>query len=259
LRKGLAEMVVGKGQGMLVALSLIGWGLILWSIANMSSPVVTLMMPMTAAWALPESVAVFLMWAVMMGAMMLPSAGPALRAYGRVAADHRPAKPGGGHWFLAGYLLAWTGFSLAATVLHWGFLRADILSPMGKLQDDFVAGGVLLVAGVFQLTPPKIAFLAHCRRPDAACQAGWRAGRNGALRMGLDQGLCCIGCCWAMMLVLFVGGVMSLTIIAILTVAVAVEKLAPRGVLLARLGSLPLIAWGLWLIASALYAAPALS
>jgi predicted metal-binding membrane protein len=95
--------------------------------------------------------------------------------------------------------------------------------------------------------------------PEASCRAGWRSGRIGALRMGLDQGLCCIGCCWALMLVLFVGGAMSLTTIAVLTLVVAVEKLAPRGELLARLGSLPLIAWGLWLIAGATGVAPDLS
>lgn len=243
----------------LAALSLIGWGLILWSVANMGSPVVALMMPMSSAWAFAEMLAVLLMWSVMMAAMMLPSAIPAVRVHHRLSSESRPALPDGGHWFLTGFLMAWTGFSLAATALHWGLLHADILSPMGKLQDALVAGAVLLVAGVFQLTPPKIAFLTHCRRPHAACRAGWRSGRLGALRMGLDQGLCCIGCCWALMLVLFVGGVMSLTTILVLTFAVAVEKFAPRGELLAKLGSLPLIAWGLWLIAGAMGAAPAFS
>ncbi len=261
MREGLAGKAMWNGLGTLAALSLIGWGLILWSVANMSSPVVALMMPMTAAWTLLETLAVLLMWAVMMGAMMLPSAGPGVQVHRRLAADYTPAQPGAGHWFLTGYLLAWTGFSLAATALHWGFLRADILSPMGKLQDAFVAGGVLLVAGVFQLTPPKIAFLAHCRRPDAGNQAGGgaggRSGRLGALRMGFDQGLCCIGCCWALMLVLFVGGVMSLTTIVVLTLAVAVEKLAPKGAVLARLGGVLLIGFGSWVMAAAAGAAPA--
>jgi len=259
LRETPAKAALQNGMVTLVALSLIGWGLIFWSVANMSSPVVALMMPMGSSWAIPEIVAVSLMWSVMMGAMMLPSAIPILVIHRRMSVEREPGTPGVGHWCLTGYILSWTVFSLAAAFLQWGFHRADLLSPMVKLQDAFVSGFILIAAGVFQLTPYKLASLNHCRTPGLKCQTDWRSGRLGALRMGLDQGLCCIGCCWALMLVLFVGGVMSLTTIAVLTLVVAVEKLAPNGVLLARLGSVPLIAWGLWLIAGAVGVAPAFS
>lgn len=257
MRETPARTALQNGVVTLAALSLLGWGLILWSVANMSAPVVTLMMPMGSAWAIPEIFAVSLMWSVMMGAMMLPSAIPMLVIHRRLSVERDPGTPGAGRWFLTGYLVTWTGFSLAAVVLHWGFQRADILSPMVKLQDAFVSAAILIAAGVYQLTPLKAVSLNHCRTPETACQADWRSGRLGALRMGLDRGLCCIGCCWALMLVLFVGGVMSLTTIAVLTLVVSVEKLAPRGVLLAKLGCVPLVAWGVWLIAGAMGAAPA--
>ena len=244
-----ARTVRQSGVLTLVALSLLGWGLILWAVANMSSPLVALTMPMGSAWAIPEFVAVFLMWSVMMGAMMLPSAAPLLVIHRRLSVDRDPGTSGAGHWVLTGYLVAWTGFSLAAVIVHWGFQHADILSPMVKLQDALVSGVILIAAGVYQLTPFKLASLNHCRTPETSCQADWRSGRLGALRMGFDHGLCCIGCCWALMLVLFVGGVMSLTTIAVLALAVAVEKFAPNGTMLAKLAGLPLIAWGLWMIA----------
>lgn len=239
-----------------VALSLVGWGLILWAIDNMASPTVALMMPMRPAWTTGEAVAVFLMWAVMMAAMMLPSAIPTLATHRRLQAAGAPKAQSAGAMFLAGYLLAWTLFSLAASVLQWGFQQAGILSPMVKLQSGLVGGCILLLAGACQFSRLKTASLTHCRTPDAAMRATWRAGHSGALRLGWREGLCCIGCCWALMLVLFVGGVMSLTAISVLTLAVAVEKLAPQGVLLARSGGILLIGWGLWLIAQAMGAAP---
>jgi len=249
-------MAARNGMAVPVALSLVGWGLILWAIDNMASPTVALMMPMRPAWTTGEAVAVCLMWTVMMAAMMLPSAIPMLAVHRRVLAERAPLAQSSGALFLAGYLFAWTLFSLAASVLQWGFQQAGILSPMVKLQSGMVGGCILLLAGAFQLAPLKTASLTHCRTPDATLRANWRTGRSGALRMGLHEGLCCIGCCWALMLVLFVGGVMSLTAIAVLTLAVAVEKLAPQGVLLARLGGILLIGWGLWLIAEVMAAAP---
>ena len=180
-----------NGVVTLTALSLLGWGLILWSVANMSAPVVTLMMPMGSAWAIPEIFAVSLMWSVMMGAMMLPSAIPMLVIHRRLSVERDPGTPGAGRWFLTGYLVTWTGFSLAAVVLHWGFQRADILSPMVKLQDAFVSAAILIAAGVYQLSPLKAVSLNHCRTPETACQADWRSGRLGRCAWGL------IGACAA--------------------------------------------------------------
>ena len=239
MRNGLATLVV---------LSLLGWGLVLWSVTNMSSPLVSLMMPMTSDWAVREVVAVWLMWAVMMGAMMLPSAIPMLVTHRRVAARRDPETPHANRWFLAAYLLGWALFSLAATTLQWNFQRADVLSHMLKVKGELVGGGILVAAGIFQLTPFKAACLRKCRTPIGFLLTDWRAGRRGAFQMGLKHGYYCIGCCWALMMVLFVGGVMSLTTIAALSGIVALEKLAPRGERIARLGGGLLVAWGLWLI-----------
>lgn len=239
---------VRNGLVALVVLSMTGWGLVLWSAANMSSPLVNLMMPMTSDWAVKEVVAVWLMWAVMMGAMMLPSAIPMLMIHRRVAAKRDPETPHANRWFLLAYLLTWALFSLAATALQWNFQRADVLSHMLKVQGELVGGGILVAAGIFQLTPLKAGCLRKCRTPIGFLLTDWRAGRSGAFQMGLKHGYYCIGCCWALMMVLFVGGVMSLTTIATLSGIVALEKLAPRGEQIARFGGGLLVAWGLWLI-----------
>lgn len=232
----------------LIGLSVLGWILILWSVANMSSPLVSLMMPMDAHWGLSEITVVWLMWAVMMGSMMLPSAIPMLMVHRRVAARKDPDTEDSHRWFLTGYLVAWTLFSAAAAAAQWGFQQADVLAPMLKLRNPSVAGAILIITGIFQFTPIKAACLNKCRTPLGFLLTDWRPGRAGALRMGLEHGKYCIGCCWALMMVLFVGGVMSLTIIAALSSIVLFEKLMPRGDFIAKLGGAILIVWGLLLI-----------
>jgi len=239
-----------SGIAALFALSVFGWVLILWSVANMSSPIVALMMPMGADWALREIIAVWLMWAVMMGAMMLPSAIPMLVIYGRISAKRDPDTPSARRWFLAAYLLTWAIFSLAATFLQWSFQSADVLSHMLRIQGALIGGVILISAGAFQLTPLKAACLHKCRTPMGFLLTDWRGGRVGAFQMGLKHGRYCIGCCWALMMVLFVGGVMNLTTIAVLSGIVAIEKLAPRGKTVSKLGGILLIVWGLWLISA---------
>jgi predicted metal-binding membrane protein len=238
-----------NGVAALVVLSLIGWGLILWSSTNMSSPLINLMMPMNSRWEYKEIVAVWLMWAVMMGAMMLPSAIPMVVIHRRVAAKRDPETRNASRWFLIAYLLTWVLFSMAATALQWSFQWADVLSHMLKIHEPAVGGGILIAAGIFQLSPLKRACLHKCRTPIGFLLTNWRTGRKGAFQMGLKHGQYCIGCCWALMAVLFVGGVMSLTTIAVLSAIIAMEKLAPRGDLISRLGGSLLIVWGLWLLA----------
>lgn len=237
-----------SGVYALVALSLLGWGLILWSVANMSSPLIALTMPMSTQWSLAEVIAVWLMWSVMMGAMMLPSAIPMISVHRRIAAKQDPDTPHANLWFLAAYLLAWALFSIAATGLQWGFQRADVLSHMLMIQGDLIGGAILIAAGLFQLTPLKTTCLQKCRSPMGFLTTEWRAGSLGAFRMGLKHGKDCIVCCWGLMLVLFVGGVMNLATIAVISGIVAAEKLAPHGPLIARLGGALLIIWGLWLM-----------
>jgi predicted metal-binding membrane protein len=167
------------------------------------------------------------MWQVMMAGMMLPSAAPTFLLYAQVARRSEPvAAAARVQAFAWGYLLAWGGFSLAAAALQLLLARALLLTPMLELRGP-AAGVLLLLAGAWQFSGFKHGCLQSCRAPAAFIAGHWRPGRAGALRMGLEHGLYCLGCCWALMLLLFAGGVMNLGCIAALTVLVLVEKLAP--------------------------------
>ena len=237
-----------NGVLFLLCLATLGWLLIFWSLANMSSPFVALTMPMDTTWSLREIVAVWLMWAVMMGAMMLPSAMPMLMVQRRVACRKDPTNTNSHQWFLLGYLSGWALFSAAAATVQWGFQSANVLSHMLVLQDPRVAGFILIGAGIFQFTPIKAACLSKCRTPIGFLLTEWRTGRVGAFRMGLKHGQYCIGCCWALMMVLFVGGVMSITTIATLSSLVFIEKLMPRGQMVAKVIGGFLVIWGFSLV-----------
>jgi hypothetical protein len=179
---------------------------------------------------------------------MLPSAIPMMVIHRRVAAKRDSETHYSSRWFLTAYILTWAMFSIAATALQWNFQRADVLSHMLKIQAPLVGGGILIAAGIYQLTPLKAACLHKCRAPIGFLLTNWRSGRKGAFQMGLKHGQYCIGCCWGLMMVLFVGGVMSLATIAVLSGIVAIEKLAPRGEQISKLGGVLLIVWGLLLI-----------
>jgi predicted metal-binding membrane protein len=187
------------------------------------------------------------MWWTMMVAMMAPSAAPIILLYGRVrrAAAQRGEATGSGV-FTSGYLLVWLGFSLAAAALQWGLQRWDLLSPavMGS-ESRWLSAGVLLAAGVYQLSPFKNLCLRRCRAPAAFLSHHWRPGLRGALRLGVLHGGYCLGCCWLLMTLLFVGGVMNLAWIAALALLVTAEKLLPRGPWVGRVTGGVLILWGL--------------
>jgi predicted metal-binding membrane protein len=190
----------------------------------------------------------FAMWTVMMVAMMLPSAAPMILFFHRIAADRaakgQPAVPTA--VFAGAYLAVWTAFALAATGAQWGLHEAALLSPLLRVSSPLLGGALLAAAGVFQLTPLKHACLARCRTPLGFLLTEWREGARGAWVMGLRHGAFCTGCCWALMALLFVGGVMNLLWVAALAVVVLAEKVLPRGELLGRLGGGLLIAWGAW-------------
>lgn len=173
----------------------------------------------------------FLMWAVMMAAMMLPSVIPVVLLFQRVA--HRSAastRPQLRTWlFCGGYLLAWSVFSLLATLGQWALKSAGILSSEMATTSAVLGGGLLIAAGIYQWTTLKATCLEHCRGPVKFLTERWRRTPLGALRMGAEHGAYCIGCCWVIMALLFVGGVMNLLWIAALTLFVLVEKLAPAG------------------------------
>ena len=182
-------------------------------------------------------------WVTMTAAMMLPSAAPAVLTFARV---RRPEQA----WaFVLGYLLAWTGYGLVAYALYralraWApsFLAWDERGP-------WIAGGALAVAGLYQLTPLKTACLRHCRSPLHFVLRG-RAGRLGAVRLGIGHGAYCVGCCAGLMLALFALGVMSLVWMGVVAAAILVEKALPGGEAFARVLGLVLVALGVWVAAA---------
>jgi len=187
--------------------------------------------PRMQGWGAVDFVLMFVMWAVMMVAMMTPSAAPMILTYSRVNRRHHeqrsPFLATGA--FLAGYLVVWTGFSAVATLAQWALHRAALLSPM-MVSNSPLLGGVLLIgAGVFQFTPLKRACLAHCRSPLGFFMTEWREGTRGALLMGIRHGIFCVGCCWLLMALLFVAGVMNLLWVAVIAAYVLVEKIVPAG------------------------------
>ena len=168
----------------------------------------------------------FLMWAVMMVAMMLPSASPMVLTYARLAGGRDGASALWTWMFAAGYLTVWTVFSLAATVAQLILARAAVLT--NALTVAPILGAVILgAAGVYQFTPWKSACLRHCQSPVAFFMTRWRDGAAGAFRMGLQHGASCVGCCWMLMALLFVAGVMNLVWVATITIFVLLEKLIP--------------------------------
>jgi predicted metal-binding membrane protein len=204
-------------------------------------------------WTLRYAALMFAMWWLMMTAMMLPSATPVLLL---VAALNRRASPGRPPYgatalFAAGYLLAWAGFSLAAVAAQAWLTAQGSLSSMLHVGGGALAAGMLLAAGLWQLTALKRACLRHCRSPVHFLAAHRRRGALGALVMGAEHGVYCVGCCWMMMALLFVGGIMNLYWIAGLAGYALAEKLMPGGERVARVTGTILIAGGITLLASA--------
>ena len=209
-------------------------------------------MPMAGPWSAGEGLAVLAMWAVMMAAMMLPSASPMIFAF--AAATRRAAAPGAGARiaaFVGGYLLVWTAFSALATLGQWRLQVAALVSSTGVAVTR-LGGGLLLLAGVWQLTPLKRACLSRCQSPLGFLLGEWREGTAGAIVMGARHGLYCVGCCWALMALLFVAGVMNLAWIAILAALVLAEKLVPAERLVSWPAGILLLGWGAWVVARGL-------
>lgn len=194
----------------------------------------------------------FLMWSVMMVGMMAGSAMPAILLFaGAQARRGKAAMRTRSLLFGTGYVMVWTGFSALAALAQAALHNAALLSPMMATSSAPLGAAVLCVAGLYQLTPFKQACLAHCRSPLGFFLANWRDGKLGALQMGIRHGAYCLGCCWAVMCVLFVVGTMNLAWVAALALLVLLEKTGPAGMLLARLAGLALLAWGLALLATA--------
>jgi predicted metal-binding membrane protein len=202
---------------------------------------------MTNEWDVAHVTLLWAMWAVMMVAMMLPSAAPLVLLYaGALHARHEPHARRRIYALAAGYLLVWALFSVAATGLQRILASTQALTPMMEPRTPIIAAVLLALAGVYQLTPQKRACLRVCRSPLSFLVQFWRGGTLGALRLGIDHGLYCLGCCWAVMLLLFAGGVMNLAVIIALMLWVLAEKFVPLGEQAARAGGIVLLALAAW-------------
>ena len=236
------------------ALTLTAWLWLFRQAASMEEMAVHLGMPEMWHWGPAEVALLVLMWAVMMTAMMTPSALPLVllhahlcRARGQAGIVRSAAL------LVAGYLLAWTGFSGFAALIQWRLHEAALLSPMMASTSPRLGGALLVLAGVYQMSPLKGACLTRCRSPLAFLMSEWRAGPWGAVRMGLRHGLWCLGCCWTLMGVLLVVGVMNLMWVAALAAFVLVEKAAPYGARIGRVAGAGLVLGGLAVLVRPLF------
>jgi predicted metal-binding membrane protein len=248
LRHDHAIVIVGAST-----IALLGWAYLVyqgWAMQHMD--LVVMAMPSIGVWGLMDLLLIFAMWAVMMVAMMVPSATPMLLVFATISrsrsAQGRAFVP---LWvFLAGYLVLWTAFSLAATLAQWGLHSLALISPMMVGTSPLLGSLLLIAAGVYQWTPLKEACLRHCRSPVQFLLTCWQDGSAGAFLMGLRHGAYCLGCCWLLMAVLFAVGVMNLAWIAALSVFVLLEKIIPRGFWVAKVAGLFLMGWGGWMALS---------
>lgn len=246
----------GSATGVLLplvmcALTALAWAYLLamaWGMMHEEAGAARMLMPGMMQWGPADLALVFAMWAVMMLAMMLPTAWPMVRTFAVLSARSSDAR-GRTTAFVGAYLLVWAGFSLGITLLQWALQAADWMTPMMVLRSPTVAGALLIAAGIYQFTALKQACLATCRTPLAFLMTEWRPGLSGAWRMGLRHGVLCAGCCWLLMALLFVLGVMNLAWIAVLAAFVLLEKTWPKLRWLSAAGGVALIIWGTFLLA----------
>jgi predicted metal-binding membrane protein len=212
------------------------------------------MTPAFQSWSGSEFLFTVAMWVVMMIGMMTPSAAPIILLYARVGrqASLRGKPFAATTWFMSGYLLAWIGFSVVAAVSQWGLDRAAMLTP-GMAGASVMFGGIVLIAsGAYQWSSFKDRCLIQCQSPIQFIhdQGGFRRSRSGSLRLGMSHGAFCVGCCWALMALLFVGGVMNVLWIALIAILVLAEKVIPTRRLVSRFAGLTLVIAGVWLLLS---------
>jgi predicted metal-binding membrane protein len=239
---------MASGLALITGLS---WAYLIFLSARMSDMQSPFAMPMTSAWTGRDILLMWTMWAIMMAGMMLPSAAPMISAYSTTVRSDAAGLHGSTTMFVVGYLAAWSGFAALATGAQWVLHDAALVSAMGVSTSRWLGGLLLLAAGAYQFTGLKEACLRQCRTPLGFLLNEWRDGQRGAVVMGARHGAVCVGCCWALMALLFVLGVMNLWWIALVAAVVLLEKIVPSDALTKMLG-VSLMVWGTVLVIGAL-------
>jgi predicted metal-binding membrane protein len=245
--------------GGVLALSLLAWAYLIVEASGMAE--MSDMMDvggMDMGWTFSEWGYLCVMWSIMMVAMMLPSATPTILLVARIATartDRQHLTPFGKAGvtpvFVIGYLVAWTAYSGLAATAQWALHGVLLVSDAMVSVSPLLSGGLLLGAGLFQFTPLKTRCITHCRSPLSFLTSHWREGTWGAFRMGLHHGTYCVGCCWALMALLFVLGVMNLIWVTGLAVLVLLEKTLPAGRWVTWAGGAALTVWGVFVLMGA--------
>lgn len=240
-RRDFVAIIISLG-----GITLLAWLYLVSMAGHMSMPEGGMMAMKMPVWDAGYFLMMFLMWAIMMVGMMVPSVAPTVLIYAAVArksaGQGTPVAPVGA--FVSGYIAVWTIFSLFATVAQWGLDRAALLSPMMVSNSVWLGALLLIAAGIYQFLPIKNKCLTQCRSPVEFISQNWRKGTIGAFRMGVSHGIFCLGCCWVLMLLLFVGGVINLLWIAIIAAFVLLEKVLPLGDLGGRISGILMIMAG---------------
>jgi predicted metal-binding membrane protein len=242
--------------GCLVVITAIAWAYLVRLARHPSSAqeyeamMAAMGMAVDRPWTTADFFFTFAMWAVMMVGMMAGSAAPVLLLFAatRRGRDQQHGVPMSVLFFGLGYLTVWIGFSAEAAVVQWALQRAALLTPAMSSSNPWLSAGILIAAGAYQLSPFKGACLTQCRSPLGFLMSHWGEGDLGALRMGIVHGVYCLGCCWALMVVLFAVGVMNLAWVAAISVVVLIEKIAPGGAVFSRIAGVTMIVAGLYAI-----------
>lgn len=233
----------------LVLITILSWLYIIYlyrQMVVMDMSAVFFAMPMTQHWTITDFALLFVMWLVMMIAMMTPSVSPLILIFAMVNRKKRQQQDPFVHtgYLLAGYFLVWGGFSLPATLLQWLLQQVSLLNPEMKTTSKILGSIILIAAGIFQFTALKKTCLGNCRTPIDFIHRNWKEGKLGALKMGIENGMYCLGCCWVLMVLLFFSGVMNLLWIALITVFVLIEKTFPQPKWISSVAGIALIAYG---------------
>jgi len=239
---------VPKTLSLLIVITLTAWVLLVYQYWQMITlPMAEMWMPPYSAWQwqFTDFTVVYSMWAVMMAAMMLPSAVPMIKAFSKSCRQRYGSDTPYSTLFSLAYLLVWLVFSVILTVLQWQLHDLQWLSRMMENSNAFLAAGILITAGIYQFTALKNACLQHCRSPFSFLLNSWQNGRQGAFKMGLIHGSSCVGCCWAQMLIMFAVGVMNITAMVLITLFILLEKSLPANEqLISKAAGVILCVWG---------------